>query len=278
MTTGQGALREEPLKTNAIELKNVGVTRRGHAILTDITLSIEAGACCAILGPNGSGKSALVAVLSGYLWPSTGTVTVNGDTFGQVDLSEVRRRIGLIEPSRAPKLDPQMSVREVAATGLFGTIMLPLHEEVGREQWQRVDAELAAVGLDPIADRAYGDLSSGEQMKTLLARALVSDAHILLLDEPTVGLDMGSRAACIAVLDGLLARPDPPTLVIVSHHLDELPHAVSQVVLLKASRVIGQGPPAMLLTSVSLSELFDCRVQVFRSDGRFVASVRSEVS
>ncbi len=263
------------MKTNAIELKNVGVTRRGDAILTDVNLAVEAGTCCAILGPNGSGKSSLLAVLSGYLWPSTGTVTVNGDTFGRVNLADVRRRIGLIEPSRAPRFDPQMTVREVAATGLFGTIMLPLHEDVGPEQWRRVDAELASVGLTEIAGRTYGDVSSGEQMKALLARAMVSDAEILLLDEPTVGLDMGSRAACIEVLDRFWERPDPPTVVIVSHHLDELPRAVSQVVLLKGGCVIGQGPPEQLLTSASLSGLFDCRVDVFRNDGRFVASVRS---
>jgi iron complex transport system ATP-binding protein len=263
------------LKSNAIELKNVGVTRRGNAILTEVSITVEAGTCCAILGPNGSGKSALVAVLSGYLWPSSGTVTVNGGTFGQVNLAEVRRTIGLIEPSRAPKFDAQMSLREVAATGLFGTIMLPLNREVTPRQWRRVDAELASVGLNEIADRAYGDLSSGEQMKTLLARATVSDAKILLLDEPTVGLDIGSRAACIGVLDRLLERRDPPTVVIVSHHLDELPRAVGQVVLLKAGRVVNQGPPDALLTSASLSELFDCRVEVFKNDGRFVASVRS---
>lgn len=263
------------MNAHAVSLGGVSAVRQGQVILDDISLTVPAGTCCAILGPNGSGKSALVAVLSGYLWPSTGTVTVNGATFGRVDLAAVRRRIGLIEPSRAPKFDPQMPVREVAATGLFGTIMLPLREEVEPEQWRRVDEELAAVGLDAIADRAYGDLSSGEQMKTLLARALVSDASVLLLDEPTVGLDMGSRAACIAVLDRLLERRDPPTLVIVSHHLDELPRAVDKVVLLKDGKVEDQGPPDKLLTSASLSRLFDCRVEVFKNDGRFVASVRS---
>lgn len=263
------------MMAHTLSLANVSVVRRGQPILRDISLHVAAGSCCAILGPNGSGKSALVAVLSGYLWPSSGTVTVNGGTFGQVNLAEVRRTIGLIEPSRAPKFDAQMSLREVAATGLFGTIMLPLNRDVTPRQWRRVDAELATVGLSEIADRACGDLSSGEQMKTLLARATVSDAKILLLDEPTVGLDMGSRAACIGVLDRLLERRDPPTVVIVSHHLDELPRAVGQVVLLKGGRVVNQGPPDDLLTSASLSELFDCRVEVFKNDGRFVAGVRS---
>ena len=105
-------------------------------------------------------------------------------------------------------------------------------------------------------------------------RAMVADARLLLLDEPTVGLDIGSRAACVAVLDRLLERPDSPTVVIVSHHLDELPRAVSRVVLMKAGRIVGQGPPEALLTSAHLSALFDCRVDVLRNDGRYVASCR----
>ncbi len=263
------------MKTNAIEISDISIARRGNAILDRVSLTIPAGSCCAILGPNGSGKSALVAVLSGYLWPSQGTVIVDGRTFGQVALADVRRTIGLIEPSRSPEFDGSMSVREAVATGLFGTIMLPLHRDVSDDEWRRVEAELAAFGLDRITDRAYGLLSSGEQMKALLARAMIADAHILLLDEPTVGLDMGMRAACIEVFDELMRRPDPPTLVIVSHHLDELPQAVGQVVLLKAGRIVAQGAPREMLSSARLSALFDCRVEVMESDGRFIASVRA---
>jgi len=261
------------LEPNAIELSGVGVVRQGNAILADIDMTVRRGSCCAVLGPNGSGKSALVAVLSGYLWPSSGTVRVNGDLYGWVALSDVRRHIGLVEPSRTPKFNDRMGVRQVVATGLFGSIMLPLHGEISSSQWRRVDSEVESIGLASIADRAYGDLSSGEQMKTLLARAMVSDAGILMLDEPTVGLDMGSRAACVAAMDRLMQRADPPTMVVVSHHLDELPGAVDQVVLMKAGRVADQGAPDEFLTSANLSELFDCDVNVFRNNGRFVASV-----
>ncbi len=263
------------LNDGAIELKNVGVARRGHAILNDVSLTVDAGTCCAILGPNGSGKSALMAILAGYLWPSTGTVRVGGRTYGRVSLADVRREIGLIEPSRAPKFEDRLSVREVIATGLFGTIMLPLHRNPNDDQWKRVDEEMTSVGLGEIAERSYGDLSSGEQMKTLLARAMVSDARILLLDEPTVGLDIGSRAACVAVLDRLLKRRDPPTMVIVSHHLDELPYAVGKIVLMKGGRIVDQGTPEGLLTSAHLTRLFDCQIDVIRSKGRFLADVRS---
>lgn len=262
------------MNNSAIELKHVSVRRAGVSILRNVSLTVAVGGCCAVLGPNGSGKSALLAVLSGYLWPSAGTVSVNGHPYGRVSLADVRRTIGVIEPSRAPKFSERMPVREVVATGCFGTIVLPLQEDVEPGQWARVDMELEAVGMLEMADRAFGDLSSGEQMKTLLARAMVSDASILLLDEPTVGLDIGSRAACVAALDRLLARADSPTVVIVSHHLDELPQAVDSVVLIKAGRVMGQGPPKDLLTSTHLSMLFDCRVNVLRNDGRFIASVR----
>jgi len=266
---------ESSLRANAIELNNVSFVRRDNAILTEVNLAVPAGSCCAILGPNGSGKSALMAVLSGYLWPSTGTVTVNGRRYGRVSLADVRRTIGLIEPSRAPKFSADMSVRAVVATGLFGTIMLPLHREVDAHQWRRVEMELAPLGLTAIGDRAYGDLSSGEQMKTLLARAMVADAKVLLFDEPTVGLDMGARAACIGVLDELMQRPDRPTMIIVSHHLDELPLAVRQVVLMKDGRLVAQGEPREMLTSARLSALFGCSVEVMENKGRFIAGVRA---
>ena len=262
------------MKTNAIELRNVGVIRNGHPILTDVSMTVTRGTCCAILGPNGSGKSALMAVLAGYLWPSAGAVLIDGGMLGQVSLEEVRRTIGLIEPSRMPKFDDWTTVREVVATGLFGTIMLPLHEDLSPSQWQRVDAELASGGMRSLADERFGDLSSGEQMKTLLARAMILDARILLLDEPTVGLDIGSRAACVEALDRLAARASPPTIVIVSHHLDELPRSVGQVILMKSGSVFAQGSPDAVLTSAHLSELFDCRIEVFKNDGRFIASAR----
>jgi iron complex transport system ATP-binding protein len=262
------------LTSNAIELRNVGVVRNGSRILSDVDLSVAAGDCCAILGPNGSGKSSLLAVLSGYLWPSTGTVAIDGQVYGRVVLANVRRSIGLIEPSRIPAFSARMCVREVVATGLFGTIMLPLHRDVESSQWQCVDEELVSVGMDTLGDRAYGDLSSGEQMKTLLARAMVARPRILLLDEPTVGLDMGSRASCIGALDRLMERAEPPTVVIVSHHLDELPRAVNRVALMKNGRIVELGAPRELLTSTHLSTLFDCRVDVLENDGRFIASVR----
>lgn len=239
-------------------------------------MRVPPGTCCAILGPNGSGKSTLVSVLSGYTWPSSGVVSVGGQVFGKVELANVRRGIGLIEPSRSPAFDEQMRVREVVATGLFGTIRLPLQRKVTAAQWRRVDGEIDSLGLDAMQDSVFAQLSTGEQMKTLLARAMVAEAGLLLLDEPTAGLDMGARAACVAVLERLLNRPRHPTVVIVSHHLDELPQRVDQVVLLGQGTVFAAGPAEQVLTSDKLSTLFCCRVEVFRNGGRYVAGVRWE--
>ncbi len=257
-----------------VDLQDVRVVRLGHAILAGISLHVEAARCCAVLGPNGSGKSTLVSVLSGYTWPSTGSVNIGGQVFGKVDLACVRRGIGLIEPSRSPALDEQMRVREVVATGLFGTIRLPLHREVEPAQWRRVEAEIDSLGLGGVQDSVFAQLSTGEQMKTLLARAMVAEAGLLLLDEPTAGLDMGARAACVGVLERLLNRPQHPTVIIVSHHLDELPCQVDQVVLLKQGAVFAAGTAEQALTSEKLSALFDCRIEVFKNDGRYVAGVR----
>ncbi len=237
-------------------------------------MQVAAGSCCAILGPNGSGKSTLLAVLSGYVWPSSGAVSIGGRVFGKVDLTEIRSTIGLIEPSRSPEFDPRVSVRDVVASGLFGTVRLPIHRGVSAAQWRRVDEEIEQFGLGGLRETVFAQLSTGEQMKALLARALVGKPGLLLLDEPTAGLDMGMRAACIGVLEQLLNRRSHPTVVIVTHHLDELPRSVDQVVLLKAGRVLSEGPAEQVLTSDRLSRLFDCRVEVFKNDGRYVASVR----
>lgn len=259
-----------------VDLQGVSVLRRGRCLLKDVSLQVGPGTCCAILGPNGSGKSTLVSVLSGYTWPSSGSVAIGRQVFGRVELAQVRRGIGLIEPSRSPAFDEPMRVRDVVATGLFGTIRLPIHQEVKAAQWRRVEAEIEQLGLVAMADGVFSQLSTGEQMKVLLARAMAAEAGLLMLDEPTAGLDMGARAVCVGVLERLLNRKNHPTVIVVSHHLDELPRRVDQVVLLKEGSVFAAGPPDRVLTSERLGVLFDCRVEVIKTNGRYVADVRKD--
>ncbi len=256
-----------------IDINGVSVICGGRAILEDVSLRVDNGVCCAIIGPNGSGKSTLLAILSGYLWPTVGSVTIAGKVFGKVSLDEVRKMIGLIEPSRMPKFDEEMTVRELVATGLFGSVMLPIDAEINPNQWKCVDAEIESVDLARHVDGMCGTLSTGERMKALIARAMVSQAKLLLLDEPTVGLDIGARAVCMNTLDDLLSRPGSPTVVIVSHHLDELPRNVDQIVLMKDGTVFDSGCAEDMLTTEKLSRLYDCDIFVFRRDGRYAASI-----
>jgi iron complex transport system ATP-binding protein len=256
----------------AIELRHITVTRGDRLILKDVNLQVPTGSCCAIIGPNGAGKSAMVAVLAGFMWPTYGEVIVEGQAFGQVDLTEVRQGIGLVESSRSPGFAEDSPVWEIVATGLFGTFMLPIGEELNSPQMDRIEKEIAAMELTSLRENMFGRLSTGEQMKVLLARAMVGEARILLLDEPTAGLDMGARAACVGALEQLASRPAPPTVILVTHHLDELPRSVDRVVLLKGGKVFESGSPDQVLTGDYLSRLFDCRVTVVRQDGRFVAS------
>jgi len=258
----------------AIVLNNASVMRSGRVILSDISLAVPRGACCAVVGPNGAGKSALIAVLCGYLWPSQGTVSVNGQAYGTVSLDHVRRHIGLIEPSRSPGFSSHVTARDVVATGLWGTVMLPLHQDPSPQQWERVDKEIRSMKLTSLAHLPFHLLSSGEQMKTRLARAMVADADILLLDEPTAGLDMGARAACVKVLERLHEDKNSPTMAIVSHHLDELPKNLDLAVLMKQGKILYQGPPDEVLTGLKLSAVFDHPLEVTRQHGRFTACAK----
>jgi iron complex transport system ATP-binding protein len=260
-----------PVNDNIVELRNISFVRQNKKILQDIDLSVQSQTCTAILGPNGSGKSTLIALIAGYIWPTTGNVSVFGNTFGKVNLNQLRKNVGIIEPSRMPSFIPYYTLRQIVATGLFGTIILPANKTLSDNDTQKVDFEIASMGLSDLADTRFTSLSTGEQTKTLIARAIVSNAKLLILDEPTVGLDIAARANVVNALDKLLKRKHPPTIIIVSHHLDELPSYVDKVVLLKQGRILFHDTPEKTLTSENLSAAFDCSIKVAKNNYRFVA-------
>jgi iron complex transport system ATP-binding protein len=262
------------MKSAALSLRDIGFVRQGRNILSAVSFDVVKGTCCAIMGPNGSGKSTLAAIISGYTWPSSGEVRLLGKTFGRVDMRTMRSSIGLIETSRGPSFPEYMNVREIVATGLFGVLMLP-DDELLAGQWRKVDREMKTLGIRDLAGKPLAELSSGEQTKVLIARALVARPRLLVLDEPTSGLDMRARAQVVRTLDEVRKRSNPPTIIIVSHHLDELPHRVDKVLLLEDGRVAAFGRPADVLTSGNLSRVFDCRIRVVRHSGRFVAAVKN---
>jgi len=260
--------------TPALELHNVCVDRSGRRILDHIDWSLPRGAVAAVLGPNGSGKSTLMRVLCGYEWPTSGTAHILGGRLGRTDVRELRRRVQIVNPAARFGVDPSLPARDVVLTGFFAS--LALYQTPTSEQAGRADQVLAAVGLADHADQRYALLSTGEQRRCLLARALVEIPEILILDEPTAGLDVNAREHLLATVDQLHRMPDGPTVITVTHHVEEVSPAAEQVLLLKAGRVAHRGPPHRVITPETLSDLFDCRVYVQKRSGRYWLEVLPE--
>jgi iron complex transport system ATP-binding protein len=257
----------------AIELRGVGLRRGERWILRDINWIVPAGACAAILGPNGSGKTTLTRILAGHWWPTVGDVRVLGEHFGEVDLHQLRRGLRLVSSTCPIELDPDLTAHDVALTGFFGT--LGLYDEVTDVHRQEAAAILDKVGLHQVADHRYATLSNGERMRCLIARALVFRPRLLMLDEPTAGLDLLAREQVLAAIQGLTtqAGPDHPTVLIITHHLEELPPATSQVLLLDDGTAAAAGTTDQVLRSEILSKVYRCPLEITRLGGRFYAQV-----
>ncbi len=258
----------------SIRLTDVSVRRGGVPILSDVTWALPVGANAAILGPNGSGKTTLMRVLSGYLWPTKGVVDVLGERLGGTDLRTLRRHIGVVDPSDRFGVDSRLSVRDAVLTGCFGT--LGLYDRPTDEQVDRAHHFVEAVGLSAQAERPVRLLSTGEHRRCLLARALVRTPKLLLLDEPTAGLDVAGREHLLATLEEL-RRSDPTlTVVLATHHVEEISPRAEHALLLSAGRVAAAGRPDDVIDPESLSHALGCKVFVQKRSGRFWLEVLPE--
>jgi iron complex transport system ATP-binding protein len=252
----------------AIDLRGVTVTRSGRTILSDITWRVPAGGVAAVLGPNGSGKSTLVRVVLGQIWPTRGDVTVLGQPFGQTDLNELRRDVRLVQTGGPLEADADESAEHIVLTGFFGTV--GLYAEPDDVQRARASDLIRQVGLVRQAAQPFRTLSSGERMRCLLARALVVEPKLLILDEPTNGLDLVSREQVLATVASLVARAERrPAVVIITHHVEELMPQTSDVLVLKDGRAAAAGRPGDVLTSAVLSDVYGLPVEVSERGGRY---------
>lgn len=251
----------------AVHFQHVELWRGPRQIIRGIDWQVAQGEFAAILGPNGSGKSTLARMMLGYLWATRGQVTIAGRKFGETDLQELRKIVSLVQPNSQFDLEPTLSVREAVRTGVGNT--LGAYRPATPEQEQRVDDLIDRVGLSRATAGQYGTLSTGERVRALLARALVNRPTLLILDEPTSGLDIRGREELLSVLETLATEPDRPALVMITHHVEELPRATSNVLLLDDGRSAGQGQPATVLNSELLTRVYGCPVELRVTDERY---------
>jgi iron complex transport system ATP-binding protein len=256
----------------AIDLRKLGIRRGGRWLLRDVNWTVPFGAVAAIIGPNGSGKSTLARVLSGYLFPTVGEVRVLGERWGEVDLNEMRRSIRLIQSGGPYEPDASMNALAIVETGVDGTI--GLFREPDEADRMRAQMLLERVGLAALADRPWATLSSGERVRTLVARAFLRPPKLLLLDELTNGLDLLAREQVLAALQRMADATDhATTLLMITHHLEELLPTTSQAILLSHGAVIAAGQPASVVTSEHLSTAYECAVTVDVLQGRYYPRV-----
>lgn len=245
--------------------------REGRWILRDIDWTARRGELSAILGPNGSGKSTLARIAACHLWPTAGRCAVLGGEFGNANLPELRRRIRLVQAAGPYDVDPSLTARQVVLTGYFGSIGLYGHvSERMNDEAQRM---LERVGLGAVVDHSYASLSSGERVRSLIARAVINRPELLILDEPTSGLDVLAREQVLATAQMLLREPEAPTVILITHHVEELPPTTSQVLLLEEGRCAAVGTMETVLRPEILSRVFRFAVDVRTSGGRYYLEV-----
>ena len=255
----------------ALRLSGVGVTRDGRDLLDGVDLAVHPDERWVVLGANGSGKTTLLRVASLALAPTRGTVDALGARLGTVDVRPLRARIGLSSAAVADAVRPTLTAEDLVVSARSGALEPWWHparadDRVVAREW------LARLDVGHLAERTFGTLSSGERQRVLVARSLVSGPGLLLLDEPTAGLDLGARERLVTGLGRLAADRSTPPMVFVTHHVEEIPAGATSLLLLRAGRVLGAGELGATLTSEALSDACGLRLRLRHRQGRWSAT------
>lgn len=250
--------------------------RRGEKLLLDaIDWTVEEDERWVVLGPNGAGKTTLLQLAATTMHATSGVVGVFGERLGAVDVFELRPRIGLSSAALAQRIPNGELVTDVVVSAGYAVIGR-WREAYGRLDVRRAKMLLARFGVAELAERRYGTLSEGERKRVQIARAMMTDPELLLLDEPAAGMDLGGREDLLRRLSKLAADPEAPAMVLVTHHVEEIPPGMSHAILLAGGRVVAQGLIEQVVTSEHLSQAFGLPLAVEREGGRFFARARYE--
>jgi iron complex transport system ATP-binding protein len=256
-----------------VRMDGVSVRRGPTTLVRDVDWRVELDERWVVLGPNGAGKTTLMRLAAAEMHPTEGMVHVLGERIGRVNLFELRTRIGLTSANLGLRIPNEETVRDVVVSAGYG-VLGRWRERYDATDTDRADHLLDALGVRTLADRAYGTLSEGERKRTLIARALMTDPELLLLDEPAAGLDLGGREDLVGRLAALAADPEAPASVLVTHHVEEIPVGYSHGLLLRDGAVVAAGLLDDVLTDENLTATFGLPLGVLRRRGRYSAWLR----
>jgi iron complex transport system ATP-binding protein len=261
-----------------IDFRKVSLRRGGQVLVGPITWQVELDERWVVIGPNGAGKTSLLRIAAAMEYPSSGRAYVLNERLGRTDMSELRARVGLSSSALSQRIPDDEVVRDLVVSAGYAVLGR------WREKYEDVDYEqavdmLESLGAEHLAERTYGTLSEGERKRVLIARSLMTDPELLLLDEPAAGLDLGGREELVSRLADLAADPDAPATVLVTHHVEEIPPGFSHCLMLSEGKVVAAGLLTEVLTSENLSKAFGQSITLDVLDGRYFARrVRSRAA
>jgi len=256
--------------TAVVELAGVTIVRGDSRLVDGIDWTIDEADRWVVIGPNGAGKTTLLQVLAAQLHPTSGVAGLLGEVLGAVDVFELRPRIGLTSAALADRLPKGERVSDVVVSASYAVLGRWI-EEYDELDHERAAALLTELGIGHLADRTFGTLSEGERKRVQIARALMTDPELMLMDEPAAGLDLAGREQLVRSLSSIATAVGAPAMVLVTHHVEEIPPGFTHALLLKQGRIVSAGPLDQALTAENLSETFDLALTLKQEDGRYTA-------
>jgi iron complex transport system ATP-binding protein len=253
-----------------VELAGVSIVRNGSTLINDITWDVDESDRWVVIGPNGAGKTTLLQVISAQIHPSSGVAGLLGEVLGTVDVFELRPRIGLTSAAVAERIPRGERVHDVVVSASYAVVGR-WREQYDELDHMRADELLAQLRIARLADRTFGTLSEGERKRVQIARALMTDPELLLLDEPAAGLDLAGREALVTTLGELAQDQYAPAMVLVTHHVEEIPPGITHAMLLREGSIVAAGPLPETLTAENLTKTFDVELTLVEADGRWTA-------
>jgi iron complex transport system ATP-binding protein len=253
-----------------VELAGVSIVRNGSILINNIDWEVDESDRWVVIGPNGAGKTTLLQVISAQIHPSSGVAGLLGEVLGTVDVFELRPRIGLTSAALAERIPRGERVHDVVVSASYAVVGR-WREEYDELDHERAAELLAQLRIDRLANRTFGTLSEGERKRVQIARALMTDPELLLLDEPAAGLDLAGRESLVTTLGELAQDQYAPASVLVTHHVEEIPNGITHAMLLKAGEIVAAGPLRDTLTADNLTKTFEVELSLIEADGRWTA-------